>query len=69
MVVYRGGLPTQRRSPIPVLTGLDVEHFIDATNRACGRSVNGAEMGAERAENRVSGSAAVSGSYRNRYER
>ena len=27
LVKYRGGLPTQRRSPIPALTGLDVEQL------------------------------------------
>jgi len=37
------------------------KHGGQSNRRACERSVNGAENGAERAENGVSGSGAVSG--------
>ena len=41
----------------------------DPSFPALSASLDGAEIGAERAENRVSGSGVVSGGYRNRYVR
>jgi len=33
MVTYRGGLPVHRRSPVLVLTGSDVAHYVDRDQR------------------------------------